>query len=159
MDRESDLVELRPVNRGNWRQCTKLRVAPEQTGLICDNAVSLAEAGVRDEATPLAIYANGEMIGLIVYLKDPDTGDYYIHRFMIDQRWQGRRYGKSALYECIRLIAGLADFNGNIYIMFLEWNEHAERLYASVGFQDTGTRSGSEKVFILTLPVVLPVPS
>ena len=83
--------ELRELDRRSFRQAIRLRVAPEQDGFVVSNVYSLAESAVTPDTWPLAVYADGEMVGFVMYSREPETGRYWILRLMIDA---ARRYGR-----------------------------------------------------------------
>jgi diamine N-acetyltransferase len=64
---------------------------------------------------------------------------------MIDERFQGRGYGKAALLEIIEAMKQTEDCR-EIYLSFVPENTGAEKLYLSVGFENTGEISQGEKV-------------
>ena len=45
----------------------------------------------------MAIYDGTEMVGFLVYGRDPADERYWLYRFMIDRRHQGKGHGKAAL--------------------------------------------------------------
>jgi len=68
-------------------------------------------------------------------------------RFMIDASHQGKGYGKLAI---IQLIEHLKTFPRkpapSIYLSYKPDNEAARKLYASIGFKETGEISCGETV-------------
>lgn len=143
-------VLLRDVNLENWKDVIALDVAPQQTQLVGPNVRSLAEAYVREDAVTFAIYSGtGDLVGFMMYVTEAFDGKRHIHRFMIDQKHQGKGYGWSALTETVRYIWNVEGYRGDIAIMFLTYNIDAERLYRRFGFMDTGQIKGDEKVFNL----------
>ena len=92
-------ISLRPITRDNWKQCITLDVQPRQKNLIGANVKSLAEASVRPEATTLGIFVDDEMAGFMMYLRDIEDGYYYIHRFMVDAKYQRRGIGYMGLKQ------------------------------------------------------------
>lgn len=140
-------VTLVPISRDNWKQCIELRVKPDQEGLVGANVKSLAEAFVRPESTALAIYDSDSMVGFMMYLKNIDDEYYYIHRFMVDARYQRKGIGREALNVTLEMISNRDDCGDSIRILFLTHNGQAERLYRKVGFQDSGQLIEDEKLF------------
>ena len=71
---------------------------------------------------------------------------------MIDKRYQGRGYGKEALKLAIDFIrtwpCGKAEY---CWISYEPENEVAKKLYASLGFEETGEMCGDEIVAVLKL--------
>jgi diamine N-acetyltransferase len=152
----SALVSLRPIDRSNWQECVELSVKPHQTGLVGANVRSLAEAYVRPEAKPMAVYEGNIMVGFSMYLRNSDDQHYYIHRFMIDGRYQNRGLGRKALMLTIDEICAQANSKDRIMLLFLTHNVDAERFYRAAGFMDTGTIVIDEKLFYYPVAVSNP---
>ncbi len=92
------VVTLREITRETVRTITALKVAPEQTGFVATNAESIAQAYFdRDVAWFRAVYADEVPVGFIMLEDDAANQEYYLWRFMIDARYQGRGYGRRAL--------------------------------------------------------------
>jgi diamine N-acetyltransferase len=131
-------ISLRPITAENWRECIRLTVAPEQQRFVATNVHSLAEARFHPELRPCAIYADETMVGFLMYGRDPDDGRYWIIRFMIDHRQQGRGYGSAAVRAVIARLATFPDCD-MILLDYKPDNEAARRLYAGAGFHEAGT--------------------
>jgi diamine N-acetyltransferase len=99
-------VRLERVGRpGNWRECARLAVAPDQRRFVDDNLLALAEAFV-EKMEPYALYAGEEMVGLAVLDPKPpleEGGQIALHHFMVDARFQRRGYGRAVLREVVEL--------------------------------------------------------
>ena len=72
------------------------------------------------------------MVGFLVYGKDPADGRYWLYRFMIDRRHQGKGYGKAALQKLIEHLRALPDCAA-ITVGYQPENLVAERLYLLPG--------------------------
>ena len=92
------VVTLREITRETVRTITDLKVAPEQAGFVATNAESIAQAYFdRDVAWFRAVYADEVPVGFTMLEDDAANQEYYLWRFMIDARYQGRGYGRRAL--------------------------------------------------------------
>ncbi len=92
------VVTLREITRDTVRAITDLKVAPDQTGFVATNAESIAQAYFdRDVAWFRAVYADEVPVGFIMLEDDAANQEYFLWRFMIDARYQGRGYGRRAL--------------------------------------------------------------
>ena len=61
------------------------------------------------------------------------------HRFLIDNRYQGKGYGKAALKLLITRL--FCEYQCNtIYLSLYQQNKHAYHLYTSFGFQENGEK-------------------
>lgn len=147
-------IELKPVNESNRADCIRLKVTEEQSKYIASNESSLEAAKEHaDVARPFVIYADGVAVGFTMFAFEPDYEDpndrYWLWRFMIDERCQGRGYGKEALKAIITYFKE----NGatNIRLSTKESNVGAIHLYESAGFVPNGDMNDEETVFELNL--------
>jgi diamine N-acetyltransferase len=91
-------VTLREVTVDTVDEILRLRVAPHQEGNVATNAKSIAQAHFHPEiAWFRAIYADETPIGFLMLEDKPDEHSYALWRFMIDERYQGRGYGRRAI--------------------------------------------------------------
>jgi diamine N-acetyltransferase len=117
---------------------------------VASNLYSLAECHVEPTFTPLAIYAGDELVGFATTGYDDEAGRWWICRFMIDARRQGRGYGTAALRELIDLMRERHGCDA-IYLGYEPDNAVAQRLYARAGFAPTGEINDGEIVARLDL--------
>lgn len=129
-------VTLRDVSSDNWEECANLRLRTSQGGLIAPNLYSIAESKVEATFTPLAIYSNNTVIGFAMWGIDPDDGEYWMYRLMIDEKYQGKGFGKAALTEVLRRLKELGA--GRVYVGYKPQNVVAAALFAGFGFERTG---------------------
>ncbi|MED0668325.1 GNAT family N-acetyltransferase [Pseudobacillus badius] len=132
------MISLRPVDRSNWEACIKLQPKQGQRGFIASNLYSIAESKFLPQFKLKAIYYGETLIGFAMYGIDPDDGNYWIYRFMIDGQFQGHGYGKRAMKLVIQDIEGRDDRTDVIWLGYEPNNEQGRKLYASVGFEETG---------------------
>ncbi len=125
-------VSLRKINEDNWRECIALKVRKDQERFVASNENGLALAYAHKEMEPRGIYNDEVMVGFIMYAKDPDDGLYYINRFNIDEKYQGKGYGRKALEMLLSQLkqSGAA----TVDIIHKPDNEAAIKLYNSLGF-------------------------
>ena len=79
---------------------------------MAPNAVSFAEAMFEPKAWFRAVVADDVPVGFVMLSIDTATPEYYLWRFMIDQRYQGRGYGREAIRQVIdhvRTLPGAAE--------------------------------------------------
>jgi len=143
-------IQLREITMDNFRECIHLNVREDQKYFVAPNVYSLAEAKADGVSNPLAIYNGDTMVGFIMYCFDPDEEMGYIDRLMVDARYQGQGYGKTAMLEVIQRLKSLPACK-RIKTSFVHANEAADVLYAGLGFCRTGevTEDGKETVVIL----------
>lgn len=148
-------ILLKEVNRDNWYECVKLKVAEHQKNFVASNAFSLAQAAYEPGCIPLCIYSDDTMIGFVMFSMDKaedstEEESFWICRFMIDEKYQGKGYGKAAMTEIIQYAKSYYDYT-EIYLSEVPGNEGAKKLYQSFGFQLTGEVIEGEEVMLLTL--------
>lgn len=144
-------VELVPITKANWETAAKLEVRADQTRFVASNVWTIAETRYFSWTELRGIVADGEMVGFLAYGKDPADGEFWLYRFMIDQRWQGRGYGRAGL----RALNGeLASIPGceRITVGYEPDNAPAERLYLGVGFVKGDPAPWGESTATLTIP-------
>lgn len=144
------MITLREITSENWRECIGLSVKESQKGFVAPNVYSLAQAKVYPSYKPLAIYHGDEMVGFTLYGVDPEDNEMGISRLMIDQKYQGKGYGRAALAQLLERIKQEVSPHA-IYLSFEPENKNAEALYRSFGFEHTGEVEGGELVMKLTL--------
>ncbi|MHB0874896.1 MAG: GNAT family N-acetyltransferase [Anaerolineae bacterium] len=131
------LVALRDVTRDNWHTCIGLKVRPEQQSFVASNIYSLAEAKIEPWLVPQAVYAGEELVGFVMYGADPDHDQYWLMRLMVDERYQGKGYGRAAAVAAIERLGAYPDCH-EVYLGHEPENAVAARLYASLGFERAG---------------------
>ncbi|MCL2867151.1 MAG: GNAT family N-acetyltransferase [Clostridia bacterium] len=139
------MITLKEITPVNWHECIHLAVKEDQKKFVASNVYSLAQAKVYPSYTPLAIYHDDEMVGFILYGIDPDDNQMEIARLMIDQRYQGKGYGRAAMTQLLEIIRQDAP-PSVVYISFVPENKNAEALYLSLGFEHTGEIKDGELV-------------
>ncbi len=140
------MVELREITKENYEVVLKLHVSEAQTAFVPTVAEALAQAWVyKDTAYPFAVYADGEPVGFVMLGYYELRDQYTVWKFLIDERYQQRGYGKAALRLAI---AWLREKFGvsEVFLGCAHENRIAEKLYASAGFERTGfeTETGFE---------------
>ena len=146
-------IEIKPVTADNFQECINLRIKDEQKDFCASNLYSIAESKVEPLAIPVCIYADNQMVGFILYGSDySESGEMFmsIDRFMIDERFQGKGYGKLALAEIIEIIKKDFDYK-EVFLSYKPENTVAENFYSGFGFTKTGDFSGDECIAVLTL--------
>jgi len=142
-------ITLRPIDKDNWRECIKLKVKDEQKSFVGSNENSLALCYVHSEINPFGIYLDEKIIGFITYALDPDENIYYINRFMIDENYQGKGYGRYALELMIEKMK-----NKGVKVLDIIHNPNnhsAIKLYKSLGFELTDFKVGDDVVSTLQI--------
>lgn len=158
-------VHLEKVSAGNFDVLMDLSVHASQEDFVAPNGYSMAEAyavlsdgrfvqafGIYDGDTPVGF----AMIGHNAFT-EPDCpasykNSYYLWRFMIDQRYQGRGYGKDGVQLLLDYIRSFPDGEENTCCVSYEPdNDAAKRLYAFFGFVPNGEMDHDEEIAVLSL--------
>jgi diamine N-acetyltransferase len=146
-------VRLEPITTDNWRKAVRLELAEEQRRFVAPNAWSIIAALFDpDTLFSRAAYDGDEMIGFVMYGYDHEEQPrrYWIIRMMVDLKHQRKGYGRAIMQQTIDILKQQPDCDA-VYISFVPENETARTLYASMGFEDTGTIEEGEVVFKLPL--------
>lgn len=127
------MVRLEAVNEENWR--IPLKVAESQKTYVANSAVILARAfayrNSRSEA--FIIFEDDTPVGMVMYYDWEPHGAYDFSQLFIDERYQGKGYGKAAT----QLILDRMKKDGKyqkVCLCYIEGNDAAKRLYESFGF-------------------------
>lgn len=152
------MIELRPVTKDNWGALIKLKVREDQKNFVASNLYSIAQAQFGDEYEghwdlyPFGIYDGDTPVGFLMYGINIDHSGHqaFIQRLMVDEKFQGRGYGRFGM-EAI-----LETFRANelikvVGISYEPENEGARKLYASLGFVETGRIIEDEVEAVLKL--------
>ena len=139
------MIEFKEITRENFDDCLFLEVTEEQEDFVASTMFSLAESKVFTENIPLVIYDGDLMVGFVMYALDPEDNHYWIHRLLIDKKYQKKGYGTQAMTKIVNLIQGLHQ-PSKVLTSFEPGNTVAEKLYLSLGFKHTGKLVDDEAV-------------
>jgi diamine N-acetyltransferase len=129
-------ITLREITADTVRQVTALEVAPDQQGLVASNANSIAEAYFEPKAWFRAIAAGDELVGFAMVYRDPTASTFYVWRFMIDARHQGKGYGRRAMELLVE--EARRDGAPAVTLSVVPRAGSARAFYARLGFEETG---------------------
>ncbi|MFN8530639.1 MAG: GNAT family N-acetyltransferase [Anaerolineae bacterium] len=144
-------ITLREINQENYRVISLLwhTLSPEQQRWVAHNAISMLDAHYFPHLIVRGIYNDDTPVGLVLWSYETDDNRWWIIRLMTAAPYQGKGYGRTALQQ---VIDGIRDQGADaVYISFVKGNEVAEKLYASMGFVDTGEIIEGEIVYRLAL--------
>jgi diamine N-acetyltransferase len=130
-------VTLSEITPQNFDECIDLKVAGAQTGFVASNLYSIAQTKVYPEMESFAVYDDEQMVGFVMFGFSVNFKRYLLVRLMIDERFQGKGYGRAATLEVIERMRQIEDCR-EIYLSCVPENTNAERLYKSIGFERTG---------------------
>jgi len=165
------MIKLGKIDHDNWRDVVKLKVAPGQENFVASNMYSLAEGyvdSIENDLPPMtfAIYNNDELVGFAMmeheemeegeYIYDTfgDKAIYNFFRFMIDAKHQGKGYGREAMIKIIDFLKSFPQGPvDSICLSYEPENSVAQKLYASLGFVETGYIDDGEMLARLGLDI------
>lgn len=131
------MLHLKTITKDNWIKAISLKVREDQVKFVASNAVSLAQLNFLENFHAKGIYYGEEMVGFTLYGLDEDDHEYWIYRMMIDQKHQGKGYGKEAVQLVIEDIRTLKEpHHQTITLSYEPDNEHAKRIYEKMSFQE-----------------------
>ncbi len=135
-------VELREITQDSVRAICDLKVSKEQEQFVAPNSVSIAEAHFSSEAWFRAVYAGETPVGFIMLAKVPreeraSLGTHFLWRFMVDERFQGRGYGRRALESVIQCLREKANA---LHTSCREGKGSPKGFYEKMGFKETGKK-------------------
>ncbi|PYE56583.1 GNAT family N-acetyltransferase [Deinococcus yavapaiensis] len=140
-----DTVRLTPVSRDNWEQVVRLRLPDEQRSFVAPNVYSLAEVQFLTNGTALAVYAGETLVGFVMYAFDEDDRQYWVYRLMIDEAHQRKGYARAAMHLVIEDLRARSDVS-QLVLGYKPENVGAAKLYANLGFRETGEVIGGEVI-------------
>jgi len=149
------MVILKEITEDNFSECIELKVSEDQKAFVASNVYSLAQAWLYPKnARPFAIYNDEIMVGFLMLDIDfhwyGDKNTCYLWRLMIDEKHQGKGYGKVAVKSAIEYLKENISPE-KLKTSFVPGNDVVEKLYKSLGFIATGEIDGDEIVMELNL--------
>ena len=140
-----DQIVLEEVEAGNWRACAGLEVGDEQREFVAPVAYYLALCAYGDSPwRPLAVRARDEIVGFVMWGRDPADGSFWIGGLVIDRSHQRRGYGREVIGQLLDRAA--AEGCRSAALSYDPRNTVARSLYAALGFEETGEVEDSESV-------------
>ena len=139
------MIHLEEITPDNWRE--ELKVSKEQERYVSDAMKILARAyAFRNQRSyACIIYEEGEPIGMALYYDCDELQAYDFSQLFIDERYQGRGFGK----EAAKLILDRMKRDGKyseVVLCYIEGNKAAKEMYEKRGFYHTGEADEDEIV-------------
>ena len=140
-------LSIQPVTKENWRRLIKLKVSEDQTHFVASNLYSIAESqfgqdepdGSHWDMHPFGILDDETPVGFLMYAYNFDYPNYQalIFRLMVDESHQGKGYGKFGMEKMLEIFRSDERIS-SVGISYEPNNDAARKLYASLGFVETG---------------------
>lgn len=138
-------VNVRPIDGTNFRDVVDLAVTDEQSAWIAPTARYMVLCCYGGRWHALGLYADDTPVGFAMWVQDPEDGSHWIGGFLIDKSHQRKGHGRQAMLAIIdylRREQGATSFA----LSYEPDNTVARRLYAALGFVETGEQEGEELV-------------
>lgn len=146
------MIKFVVITKKNCREYLHLRVAARQRHFVESVRQSLEEAWGNPQWEPVGIYADEILIGFAMYgfwENEGSCGRVWLDRYLIDERYQGKGYGRCCLTALISHITSIYRTR-EIYLSVYEENQQAVKLYQSAGFCFNGELDvHGEKIMVL----------
>jgi len=112
-----------------------LKVSESQKHYVSDSYAMLARAYAYREQRSRAfvIYNDETPVGMGLYYDLPKMECYDLSQIFIDQRYQGKGYGKAATKAVLEAMKKDGKYS-KVYLCYIEGNDAAKKLYESFGF-------------------------
>jgi|WetSurMetagenome_2_1015567.scaffolds.fasta_scaffold321801_2 diamine N-acetyltransferase len=154
-------LSIQPVTKSNWHQLARLKVREDQNQFVAPNVYSIAEShyGYDEpdgsghwEMYPFGIFDGDAPVGFLMYGYNFSNREFeaFITRLMVDENHQGKGYGKFGMQKMLEIFRQ-DDRIHAVGISYEPENEVARKLYASLGFVETGEMLGDETLAVLQL--------
>ena len=151
-------ITLQPVTAENWKALIKLKVREDQNHFVASNVYSIAEAQFGDDFEghwdlyPFGIYDAETPVGFLMYGYNFShaTQQAFIMRLMVDEKFQGKGYGRLGMEKMLEIFRA-DDRIKAVGISYEPDNDAARKLYASLGFVETGRMLFGETEAVLNL--------
>lgn len=132
-----------PVTPDNRAQILDLQIMPEQRGYIESVAECLAEADQNRRWRPVGLFDRETLVGFAMYgyffWEYFPHGRLWLDRLLIDARFQGQGYGRSAVSHLLERLSREWP-KKPVYLSVIHGNDRAVRLYESFDFHFTGEK-------------------
>src|SRR3989339_27044 len=146
------MIQLKEITKDNLFDVIKLSetLDDKQKRCVAHNAVSIAEAYVKPQAWPRAIYNDDQLVGFVMLalhdddIKDSDQPSYLLWRFMIAKPFQHLGYGRKVLDLLVEKTK--SDHQKYLYTSCMVEDEMPYQFYISYGFEDTYEKDGDEEI-------------
>ena len=127
------MIHLVDIDPGNWR--LGLTVSESQKNYVSDSYAMLARAyAYREQRSKAFVIYNDETpVGMGLYYDLTELDCFDLSQLFIDERYQGRGYGKAATQLILDAMKQDGKYN-KVDLCYIEGNDAAKNLYEQFGF-------------------------
>ncbi len=138
-------VTLTPVDASSWRAVAAVEPRPDQARFVAPVTRYLCLCLYEGVWQPMAVWVGREVVGFVMWGFDPDEQSHWIGGVVVAAAHQGRGVGRGVVLALLRMFEGLDGYREAGLTIHPD-NTVARRLYASLGFVETGEESEGELV-------------
>ena len=139
------MIYLRDITKKNLFSIIDLNVREDQKDQVASNSVSIAQAHYSKSAWFKGIFNNDIAVGFVMLDLIKEENKCFLWRFMIDEKHQGKGYGKLALNQVIDWVRSLEAFE-EIRTSYVPTKNGADGFYEKFGFIETGKLEDSNEI-------------
>jgi len=139
------MINLRDITKKNLFSIIDLNVSEDQKDQVASNSVSIAQAHYSKSAWFKGIFNNDIAVGFVMLDLIKEENKCFLWRFMIDEKHQGKGYGKLALNQVIDWVRSLEAFE-EIRTSYVPTKNGADGFYEKFGFIETGKLEDSNEI-------------
>ena len=139
------MINLRDITKKNLFSIIDLNVKEDQKNQVAANSVSIAQAHYSKSAWLKGIFNNDIAVGFVMLDLIKEENKCFLWRFMIDEKHQGKGYGKLALNQVIDWVRSLEAFE-EIRTSYVPTKNGADGFYEKFGFIETGRLEDSNEI-------------
>ena len=139
------MINLRDITKKNLFSIIDLNVREDQKDQVASNSVSIAQAHYSKSAWFKGIFNNDIAVGFVMLDLIKEENKCFLWRFMIDEKHQGKGYGKLALNQVIDWVRSLEAFE-EIRTSYVPTKNGADVFYEKFGFIETGKLEDSNEI-------------
>ncbi len=141
-------MQLREISSETVRLICDLSVREDQKIFVASNAISISQAHFSKHAWFRAIYADDIPVGFLMLEDQPEKPEYYLWRFMIDQKYQRVGLGAKALKLLIQHVKNRPNAT-ELITSVLQDEGGPQGFYEKQGFMLTGEYEEGEAILRL----------
>lgn len=143
-------ITLEEITEDTLDDVLRLTVTEDQYTFVAPVPVSIAQAHFSRYAWFRAIYAADTPVGFVMLHLDASKPEYFLWRFLIDQRYQRKGYGSQAMQQVIDFVKSLPEAS-ELLVSYVPKPGNPGDFYRTFGFEETGEIRDGETVMRLTL--------
>ena len=139
------MINLREITGKNLKSIIDLNVKEGQKDCVASNSVSIAQGHYAKSAWFKGIFNDDLPVGFVMLDLIKEENKCFLWRFMIDEKHQGKGYGKLALNQVIDWVRSLEAFE-EIRTSYVPTKNSADGFYEKFGFIETGKLEDSNEI-------------